>query len=253
MPARFSSLLARIVAVAALVMTVPLVVSAQDAIGPLSAAQAAPDVFSCVAPDRVATGTLTYRTVFETGVNESVYTIERVNVGGANLIRIATRNSMGGLTSELDAVTLVPTRAQAVAFEEGAGPSGRVVRSLELRDGFVHGQNGTHPISINSEGRKILFSGFETVLAAVDWEKCPQIQAHVVTAGRERTQTWRVAGTATVAFNGQDKAVFEIHRPGTAGSTRYWITESAPYLILKQNSDEIPNPRLLVAYAPAAR
>lgn len=218
--------------------------------------QTAPDIFSCVVPSRVATGTLTYQIDFKTiPSSRSTRTIERVNIGGADLIRVTVRNERTAATSELSAATLVPTRHESVIFEQNAGPAGRVILSLELRDGFVRGAYslGTStPIAVDSKGRTLAFGlALDVLLPAVDWEKCPQVQAHSVAPSGERLQNWRRAGNGTTSlFDGQDRAVFEIQTSAGTVGTRYWITQTAPYLILKRNSDEIPEPSVLISYIP---
>jgi hypothetical protein len=198
-----------------------------------TAAQPAPDLFSCLIPSRLATGTFVYEG--EVLGRSSSVTMAIARTPAA--VRLTYTPIPGvQVVTDLDPASLFSVRGVL------SGSQGEIRRWELSADGIRStGADGTSYL-VPTGGARVAFGGsnlFPFLAAAVDWDRCPSVTAAYLVANTRKIESAmlkRIGGT-TLPFQGTQTDVVEIAVERPDGTDRVWVS-TAPASIPLQFAAE---------------
>ena len=194
-----------------------------------------PDIFSCVEPGRLATGTFAYQLDENPNRPHLRRTVSAVDAGGRRLIRVTwTTPTPSEHATDLDAATLTLVRSRiTTTFATGTTASGE----LEVIDGEIRGSvaPSSPPLAVPTEGRQVIFGSYmlEVIAAAVNWDRCPSVIAHVLSSRQVESALLTRTRTPTFALHGAAVPAIEITVWRSDRKGRIWIAQAAPRAVLR--------------------
>ena len=194
-----------------------------------------PDLFTCTEPARVAVGTFMYQTDEDPGRPHLRRTISRVDAGGRAVVRLTwSTPTPSDHVTDLDGTSLALIRHTTTR----TSPAGTQQSSaLEIVDGQARGRltPASAPIAIATRGRGVAFGPYalEVLAAAVNWERCSEATAGLVTQSGIDTVTLSRADDSTLQIQGRSVDVFVVDLNRAESSGRVWISRAAPHVVVK--------------------
>ena len=193
-----------------------------------------PDIFSCVEPGRLATGTFSYQDDGEPSRPHLRRTISAIEAGGRRLIRVTwTTPTPSEHVTDLDAATLTLVRSR-ITTNFASGPASG---ELEVIDGEIRGKvaPSSPALAVPTGGRQVIFGSYmlEALAAAVNWDRCPSVIAYVLSSRQVESALLTRTRTPTFAFQGAAVPAIEITVQRSDRKGTIWISQTAPRATLR--------------------
>ena len=197
------------------------------------------------ATDRIAPSTASYRVMVQGNpMGQAAHAVEQATEGDRRVLRVTTSMSLGGMVSENDTVTVDAGTLAPIRARQGGSQGGQTMSiSLDYQGthvtGHVHvpSRDGVRDAAVDTTLADGTYdaTGLGSFLTALPLAGGARwtLNAYDASEGAVRTMTAAVTGEDSVTVPAGTFACWKVALTGGQVPLNFYITKTAPYLVVK--------------------